>query len=247
MRIEFLVFLIGWVHHHVVLMRSNHPIDPESERLVSAHLPYVRARALRFAGRGESLDDLVQVASLGLVAAAQRFDPARGVPFLAYAVPTIDGELRKHLRDRAATIRIPRREQDSAVRIRRAAAAVSQRLGREPSIAEAATAAGMGVGEAHRALELPRNPTPLTEFEEQRSSAADEAIDACELRAVVRAGLHCLDARERVAIMLRFEEDLAQAEIGRRLGISQSQASRLLATALAKLRRELATEWNQAA
>lgn len=228
-------------------MNEHRRLNPESEQLVRRHLPLVRSLARRHAGRGESLDDLVQVASLALVAAARRFDPRRGVPFAAYAAPTIDGELRNHIRDRVGAVRIPRREQETAMRVNRALGAVSQRLGREASLAEAATAASVDVADARRALQTHYTTTPLAELEAHASAAADEAIDACEVRAFVQAGLEQLGAQEREAVKLRFEADLQQAEIGRRLHISQSQASRLLATALAKLRRELAPDWDQAA
>jgi RNA polymerase sigma-B factor len=184
---------------------------------------------------------------LALVSAARRFDPGRGVPFAAYAAPTIDGELRNHLRDRVGALRIPRREQETAHRVRLARGAVSQRLGREASLDEAADAASVAVGDALRALGIGCTPAPLAELEAQACSAADEAIDACELRALVEAGLRHLDRREREAVRLRFEVDLPQAEIGRRMHISQSQASRLLATALMKLRLELSPEYDRAA
>jgi RNA polymerase sigma-B factor len=222
-------------------------VEPGPERLVRRHLPLVRSLACRHAGRGESLDDLVQVASLALVAAARRFDPDRGVPFAAYAAPTIDGAIRHHLRDRTGAVRIPRREQQAAVRISQALGAVSQRLGREASLPEAADAANVAVGEARRALETRYAPTPWTELESWASAAADEEIDACEVRALVQAGLRRLDSREREAVRLRFVADLPQAEIGRRIDVSQSQASRILASALEKLRRELGPELDQAA
>ena len=182
--------------------------------------------AQRHRGRGESLDDLVQVASLALVTAARRFDPSRGVPFVAYAAPTIDGELRHHLRDRVGAVRIPRREQQAAVRVSEALGTVSQQLGREASLAEAADAASLAVGEARRALETRLAPTPWADLESCASTAAEEAMDACEVRALVHAGLRHLDTREREAVRLRFGADLPQSEIGRRMRISQSQASR---------------------
>src|SRR5437762_7679918 len=101
--------------------------------LVERPLPLVRSLARRYAGAGEPFDELVQVGSVGLVAAARRFDPARGVPFAAYAAPTVEGELRRHLRDRVSTIRVPRREQERAAKLRRTAQAVSQKLGHEAS------------------------------------------------------------------------------------------------------------------
>src|SRR3981189_3497638 len=102
--------------------------------LVSRHLPLVRASARRYVGCGEAWDDLVQVGCVGLVAAARRFDPSRGTPFAAYAQPTIDGELRRHLRDRSSTVRVPRREQRLAADLRAAAHDVGQALGHEASL-----------------------------------------------------------------------------------------------------------------
>jgi RNA polymerase sigma-B factor len=230
-----------------MLVAPHRQFERDPERLVRRHLPLVRSLASRHTGRGESLDDLVQVASLALITAARRFDPDRGVPFAAYAAPTIDGELRHHLRDCTGAVRIPRREQQTAVRISEALGAVSQRLGREASLPEAADAASVAVGDARRALETRCPPTPWTELESCASVAADEEIDACELRALVQAGLRHLDTREREAVRLRFVADLQQTEIGRRMGISQSQASRILASALEKLRRELGPELEQAA
>ena len=226
---------------------SYRGVEPDPEHLVRTHLPLVLSLAQRHRGCGESLDDLVQVASLALVAAARRFDPSRGVPFGAYAAPTIDGELRHHLRDRVGAVRIPRREQQAAVRVSEALGTVSQQLGREASLAEAADAASLAVGEARRALETRLAPTPWADLESCASTAAEEAMDACEVRALVHAGLRHLDTREREAVRLRFGADLPQSEIGRRMRISQSQASRLLAAALEKLRCQLAPELERAA
>jgi RNA polymerase sigma-B factor len=228
-------------------MMSHRHFDPGSEHLVRRHLPLVRALAQRHAGRGESLEDLVQVASLALVTAARRFDPDRGVPFAAYAAPTIDGELRRHLRDRVAVVRVPRRDQETATLVRRAGGAVSQRLGHEPSLVEAAGAAGIPVDEARRALAASRPSASLDLLAERASAAAEEAIDACELRALIQASMQRLAPRERSVVELRFGADLSQAEIGRRLHISQSQASRLLAGALDKLRRDLGDGLGRAA
>lgn len=122
------------------------------EDLVGRHLPLVRSLARRYLACGEPFDDLVQVGAVGLVAAARRFDAARGVPFAAYAAPTIDGELRRHLRDRASTIRVPRREQERAATLRRAARVVEQELGHEASLADTAREAGLPLEDARRAI-----------------------------------------------------------------------------------------------
>jgi RNA polymerase sigma-B factor len=211
-------------------------LDPASD-LIARHLPLVRALAHRHLASGEPLEDLVQVGSVGLVTAARRFDPARGVPFAAYAAPTIDGELRRYLRDRAATIRVPRREQELAAELRRAAHAAAQRLGHEASLDEAAAAAGVSADDARHALGGSATPVPLAVLELRPSSAAADEIEACEQRELVRGLLAELTPREREVVRLRFAEDLSQTEIARRVHISQSQASRLLAAALEKLRR----------
>jgi RNA polymerase sigma-B factor len=207
--------------------------------LIDRHLPLVRALARRYAGCGEPLDDLVQVGSVGLVGAARRFDAARGVPFAAYAAPTIDGELRRYLRDRSGPIRIPRREQELAASLRREAQVAAQRLGREASLDETAAAAGVPLREARVALGASARPVSLTTLELRANPAAEEEIEACERRALVADLLAVLPPRERALVLLRFGGDLSQSEIARRLEISQSQASRLLAAALDRLRRAL--------
>jgi RNA polymerase sigma-B factor len=204
--------------------------------LVERHLPLVRSLARRYSGSGELLEDLVQVGSVGLVAAARRFDPARGIPFAAFATATIDGELRRHLRDRTATIRVPRKQQEHRSRLRRAGQEVAQERGHEATLAEAADAAGIALDDAEIALKGPSVIVPLSTLEPLRSEAADDELAACEDRELVRELFASLEPRERQLVRLRYGGDLSQAEIGRRLDISQSQASRLLASALEKLR-----------
>ena len=201
------------------------------------HLPLVRSLARRYLGSGEPLDDLVQVGSVGLVAAARRFDAARGVPFAAYAAATVDGELRRYLRDRVGTIRVPRRDRARAASVRDAAADVAQQLGREASTAETAAAAGLDVDEARAALAGVAVVVPLSAAASYASTEADDAFAACEDRAVVRNLVGRLQPQERRLLELRFGGDLSQSEIARRLHMSQSQASRRLAAALEKLRR----------
>jgi RNA polymerase sigma-B factor len=210
--------------------RLDHVAD-----LVADHLPLARAIARRYVGSGESWDDLLQVGCVGLVAAARRFDRSRGTPFTAYAQPTIDGELRRHLRDRTSTIRVPRREQRLAANLRAAARDAVQALGREASFGEIAATVGVSVGEAQLVIDAAAAPASLAGLD-LPSSAADEEIEACERRALLGGMLAALDPRERELVRLRYTEDLPQTEIARRMRMSQSQASRLLAGALAKLR-----------
>ena len=221
-------------------------MDPRLD-LIERHLPLVRALARRYAGRGEPLDDLRQVASVGLVAAARRFDPTRDIPFAAYAAPTIDGELRRYLRDRSCPIRVPRREQELAAVLRREAQLTAQRLGHEATLDETAAAAGVSPQEARVALGASAHPVSLAVLERQASPAAEEDFEACERRALVDDLLAVLAPRERELVRLRFAGDLSQSEIARRLEMSQSQASRLLAQALDKLRRTLEPEVGRAA
>jgi RNA polymerase sigma-B factor len=213
-------------------------LDPV-EDLVDRHLPLVRSLARRFAGCGEPLDDLVQVGAVGLVAAARRFDPGRGVPFAAYAVPTVRGELRRYVRDRASTIRVPRREQECAATLRRAAQDAAQRLGHEASLAETAAAAGIPLDEARRALAGPAT-VPLSALDRRTASGDEDEFEACEDREFVRELYASLRPLERRLLRLRFDDGLSQAQIAERVGISQSQASRRLAAALEELRRSAA-------
>ena len=210
--------------------------------LIVDHLPLARAISRRYVGSGESWDDLVQVGCVGLVAAARRFDRSRGTPFSAFALPTIDGELRRHLRDRASTVRVPRRQQKLAGDLRAAAYEARQLLGHEASLSEIAATAGVSVGEAQLAIGAAAVPATLATLELVQSTAADDEIEACEHRALVGHMLAALDARERELLRLRYEEDLSQTEIARRMRISQSQASRLLAGALVKLRSSAALD-----
>ena len=207
------------------------------EDLVDRHLPLVRSLARRYAGSGEPLDDLVQVGSVGLVAAARRFDPRRGIPFAAYAAPTVEGELRRYLRDRASTIRVPRREQERVAVLRRTAHAVAQELGHEASLADTARAAGIPLDDARRALDGAAATVPFSMLDRRASREAEDELAALEDREFVRELCLSLAPSERRLVRLRYGADLSQTEIARCLDISQSQASRLLAAVLEKLRR----------
>ena len=220
--------------------------DPIAD-LVDRHLPLVRSLAHRYRGCGEPFDDLVQVGSVGLVAAARRFDPSRGIQFAAYAAPTVEGELRRYLRDRASTIRVPRREQERAAMLRQAARLAAQRLGHEASLAETAQTAGIPLDDARRALNGSAGTLPLSTLERRESPAAEDEFAACEDKAFVSELVMSLAPRERQLVRLRFGGDLSQAEIAQRLDISQSQASRLLAAVLEKLRHSAAAIDHRAA
>ncbi len=217
------------------------------DRLVAAHLGLAEYLARRFANRGEPLDDLVQVASLGLVKAVDRFDPERGVEFSTYATHTIVGELKRHFRDRGWAIRAPRRMQELYLRLGKVVATLGQELGRSPTIAELATEVevseeevleALEAGQAYRfaSLDAPAPGDADGETLAARLGAEDEQFDTADQRATLSPLLSRLAPREQMLLHLRFFEGLTQSEIAARLGISQMHVSRLLARSVAQLR-----------
>jgi RNA polymerase sigma-B factor len=216
------------------------------EELVERFLPLARQLARRYQRADEPFDDLLQVASLGLIKAVDRFDPSRGVAFSSYAVPTILGELKRHFRDRTWSVRVPRDLQELVLRVDAAVSDLSRGLHRAPSVPELAEKLGVGeedilealqAGSAYRAssLEAPRS-------EEEGDTLADamgadeQGFTAAENRATLDRLLTAIGPRDREVLRLRFEEDLTQAEIGERIGVSQMQVSRLIRQAVARLR-----------
>jgi RNA polymerase sigma-B factor len=213
------------------------------ERLIESHLPLVRTLASRHTGRGESLDDLVQIGAIGLIKASDRFDPSRGVAFATFAAPAIDGEIRNHLRDRSSSLRIPRGLQQASGELRRQQGELAATLGHSPTPEELARALDIDEQQLERALkaELAREAIPLS----ARGGAGDppDASDqqgGSEDRLSLAASMRVLDERERAIVFLRFHGDLTEREIGGKLGISQAHVSRLLSDALVRLRSELA-------
>lgn len=213
------------------------------ERLVESHLPLVHSLARRYAGRAETLDDLVQVGAIGLVKAANRFDETRGVAFATFAAPLIEGEIRRHLRDRSSLMRIPRALQRASGELRRQRGQLAAASGHSPNIGELAAALGTDEQGIERALraELARNAVPFPSDEEgvERFDGSDQ-YDSSEDRLSLAGCMRALDVRERKIVLLRFHADMTQRQIGQELGISQAQVSRLLSGALARLRAELA-------
>jgi RNA polymerase sigma-B factor len=212
------------------------------DRLVEEHLPLVVALARRYANRGEPFEDLVQVGAVGLIEAANRFDPCRGVDFRAFAIPTIVGEIKRHLRDRASTIRLPRREQEARTSLRAERRQIATRLERTPTWSELVATSAIREDELARGVRAERAATPLS-----LSTATDteEAVDergyaAGEDRALLWAGLQTLDRHERRAVGLCYFRGLSQREVAASLGISQSATSRTIARALEKMRSALA-------
>jgi RNA polymerase sigma-B factor len=202
-------------------------------------MPLVRSLARRFTHRGEQLEDLVQVGAIGLIKAVDRFEPARGVDLAAYAAPTILGEIKRHLRDRAALIRLPRREQETSARIRARRRELTWRLHRSPTSAELAAATELDGPALVAALRAEEAARPASLSDGARTLGEDEAFRASEDRVAVSSCLRRLHPRERQALHYRYFADLSQSEIAARLGVSQTQASRLLASGLARMRAEL--------
>jgi RNA polymerase sigma-B factor len=220
--------------------------DPRvRNELLEANLPLVRPLAMRFAHRGEPLDDLIQVGSIGLVKAVDRFDPDRGVKFATFATRTILGELKRHFRDRAWSVRAPRRLQELCLELGRASELLAQRLGREATPAELAAEVGVSEHNVLEALQAGRAfssvslDAPVTARGADLGSqlgVADERFEEAEWQAVLRPHLQALPWRDRAVLALRFEQELTQAEIAARVGVSQVQVSRQLAGNLDRLR-----------
>jgi RNA polymerase sigma-B factor len=214
-------------------------------RLVEAHLDLARREALRFSGRGEPVDDLLQVARLGILKAVERFDPELGVPFTAFARPTVAGELRRHFRDATWSVHVPRSLKDLHSGLGKASAALATRLGRNPTAAELAAEVGYGVDVVLEALELRSayRPTSLSAPLDADGNTLDppaddgladveSSIDSVYLRQLLSE----LDPRERTILYLRYFGQLSQSEIAERVGISQVHVSRLLRSSVTALR-----------
>jgi len=219
------------------------------DKLVEANLPLARAIARRYVGRGEQLDDLVQVASIGLIKAIDRFDLERGVFFRTYAVPTIVGEIKRHFRDRAWAVHVPRRLKELNQMLSSLIRDLSAQLERSPTIGELAEAAGIEEEEVLEAIESGRAYTaeslsaPADEGSEldrmQTLGAVEEAFERTEDQHLLASGLEVLGEREQRIIQLRFYAGLTQTQIANELGISQMHVSRLIRRALETMREEL--------
>jgi RNA polymerase sigma-B factor len=223
------------------------------DQLVEAHLGLAEYLARRFGNRGEPLDDLVQVASVGLLKAVDRFDPERGVEFSTYATHTIVGELKRHFRDKGWAVRAPRRMQELYLRLGKIISTLSQDLGRSPTIPELASEAQVSEEEVLEALEAGQAyrfasldaPSPGDDDGDtlgaHMGEEDPELVDA-EHRASLSPLIGQLPPREQKILHYRFFEGLTQSEIAARLGISQMHVSRLLARSLAQLRSAAETD-----
>lgn len=211
-------------------------------QLVAEHLSIAQAIARRFAQRGEPLDDLEQVAMVGLVKAVERFDPSHGVPFAGYAVPTISGELRRHFRDSTWAVKVSRRAKDLHVRLPAAVERLGAELGRAPTPDELARELGTGIDEVLDALDAGNAyRTTSTDTPEGAAAAGHATLRSAgselepEDRVLLVELLASLPERERTIVHLRFFEDLSQSEIAAQVGMSQVHVSRLLRRALREM------------
>ena len=220
------------------------------EALVRRHMPLATRLARRYASSGEPIDDLRQVAFLALVKAVDRYDPHRGTAFSSFAVPTIQGELKRHFRDVGWAVHVPRALQDLTLRLRAEADVLSRELGRPPTAGELSDALNEPVeaiiealasATAHRAVSLDApngsaDPGDRDLTRHERLGMEEEGYERAEWRGLLRHGIDCLPRRDRVLLALRFHEELTQAEIAERMGLSQMHVSRLLRRALDRLR-----------
>ncbi|WP_367046398.1 RNA polymerase sigma factor SigF [Streptomyces sp. Je 1-332] len=225
--------------------------DALRQELVKAWLPMAKRLASRFRNRGEALDDLRQVAALGLVKAVDRYDPERGSAFESYAVPTVTGEIKRHFRDHMWTLHVPRRVQDLRNRVRFARQELTQTVpGRAPTLVEIAEKAQLSVEDAAAGLEALDSFTALSLDAELPGSedgyalrdaigAPDPALDVVVDREAVKPRIAALPERERDILYMRFFGDMTQSRIAEQLGISQMHVSRLISRCCDRLREEV--------
>jgi RNA polymerase sigma-B factor len=216
------------------------------EKLVELYLPLVRSLARRYAHCGEGLEDLVQVGSIGLIEAIDRFDPGRGTDLVSFAIPTITGEIKKHLRDRSTVVRMPRRLVERALELRPARETLAARLHRPPTLAELSQEMGLSEADVAEAIEMERARVPLWLSTDggrnvglEEAIAVEDAFDISEERLLLAAGFRTLAERERRILHLRFFGGLSQTEIAHEVGLSQIQVSRLIRDSLERMRATL--------
>ena len=223
--------------------------DRLRNELVVAHLNLVRYLAVKFANRGEALDDLIQVGTVGLLKAIDRFDLERGVEFTTYATPTIVGEIKRYFRDKGWAVKVPRRLQELNLSVNRAIEKLTVKLGHSPTVAELASHLGateedileaQELGQAYNLLSL---DTELNGEGDKKSQTLadyvgqnDAGLELLEDRANLERAFQVLTGRERVILYLRFYESVSQTEIAKRLNVSQMHVSRLQQKALEKLK-----------
>jgi RNA polymerase sigma-B factor len=227
---------------------QKHGDQRAREELVERFLPLARKLARRYAGPREPFEDLMQVASLGLVKAVDRFDTERGTAFSSFAVPTILGELKRYFRDLGWSVHVPRGAQELALKVEEAQQQLTTRTGRPPSVQDLALYLEMDIEDVLEALETASAhhstslDAPREDGEEESGSLADafgeedERYELIDASVTIAAAARQLSARERRVLVLRFVEDLTQTQIADQIGVSQMQVSRILRRALSRLR-----------
>src|SRR6478735_1234426 len=224
--------------------------DAARDSLVHLHLPLVEHCARRFRNRGEPLEDLVQVGTIGLIKSVDRFDTERGVEFSTYATPTIIGEIKRYFRDKGWAIRVPRRLQELRMQIGTASAELTQSLGRSPTPRELAEAIGCSVEEIVEGIESSNaySTLSLDATDDSDDSTAsmldaigvdDEGLEHVEIRESIKPLLDRLEPREKKILLLRFFKNMTQSQIAEEIGVSQMHVSRLLNRTLEQLRTSL--------
>lgn len=239
----------NWVETDALVTRwREHGDERARDALVQRFMPLARRLAGRYRGQ-EPLEDLVQVAAVGLLCAINRFDPDRGVAFAAYAIPTILGEIKRHFRNTGWAVHVPRGSQEMALRVNHATQQITGRSGRQPRVQELAeylevstedVLLGLDAGTAHYAVSLDA-PLANTDFDEPQAlidSVADagDSYGLVEMTVSLREAIRRLPYLERRALALRLGRDIKQSEIAAELGCSQMQVSRLLRRAAARVR-----------
>ena len=227
----------------------DHDYDRLRNELVVAHLNLVRYLAVKFANRGEALDDLIQVGTVGLLKAIDRFDLDRGVEFTTYATPTIVGEIKRYFRDKGWAVKVPRRLQELNLSVNRAIEKLAVKLGRSPTIPELAEhlhateeeiLEAQELGQAYNLLSLDTEVSAEGERKSQTLGdyigTTDAGLTLLEDKANLERAFEVLSGRERVILYLRFYENVSQTEIAKRLNVSQMHVSRLQQKALEKLK-----------
>lgn len=232
------------------------------ERLIAAHQSLVEGMAARFCRRGAPLEDLVQVAAIGLIQALDRFDPSRGVKFTTYAVSTVIGEIKHYFRDCTWSVKVPRRLQEIAANLTRVDEALYRKLGRSPTVSELAAHFGVSEEDVSEAIEMDRAYTPYSLDAEMRSDSGeanerlqdllggpDARLQAIVEHSALHGALAGLDARKQWILLRRYFDEWTQIEVSRELGVSQMHVSRLEREALGELRRMLAADqaWGEGA
>jgi RNA polymerase sigma-B factor len=216
------------------------------DQLIEMNIGLAEAVARRFGGRGERHDDLLQVALVGLLKAVERFEPDRGLAFSSFATPTIEGELKRHFRDKRWAVRVPRRLQEQMLEVNQSVAALAQRAGRSPTIDEISADTHLSTEDVLEALEAGRAIVAASIDTDDRDDGrgtvmdrhgeVDIGLERVEQRMIVAKLLDSLPDRERAIVTLRFYDGLTQSEIAQRFGVSQMQVSRILARTLDRLR-----------